>query len=584
MEENDICSNNKFVMFCVYHKNYIENINTNLNFIYFGVNETYEKTKNGNNNIILEHELEKYNPLLQKRGYMETSAYLHVFWNNLYKDKEMVGFSQYDMKHKDNYENLNKNTIYLLNSEQVIVSDKNWNHLMFPHLRNLNFLIESYNNFFSKKYSIQELEHMPLSLWQTNIYPVKIYEKLCRWLEVLVEEIYPWSNEEPYETHFGSIGGYTERALSIFNAFEIYEGVKYKNLNISHIETSVVKEQYNKKSFLNNYSQDIHTKFIENITGNYNNVNFCMFKSECYLNGVNYSCERINKNGINGLYFTKTGYETYKEYAFDIGGEDPRLVIINNKVYVIFTCVFNHNNIHRGIAVTEFDNYNPILLKIKNNKFNNMEKNWAPFVKENELYFIYNFDPLVILKYDFNNDGLCDIIFTQDNVELPINVSSKFLRGGSNLIHYKNEYFIGACHSRIHYNGVYYNTHVILLDTIKWKIIYLSKPIMYHYNTNTNTNTNNLKINCLNNTNIINHKSILPHHSDVLHNIQAPCSLYMKNNKYFLTVDINCHITLLYELIINIPIINIPIKCKSYNIQEIEDLTLLYNKCFIDNQ
>ncbi len=45
----------------------------------------------------------------------------------------------------------------------------------------------------------------PLSLWQTNIYPVKTYEKLCSWLEVLVDEIYPWSNE----THFGSIGGYT---------------------------------------------------------------------------------------------------------------------------------------------------------------------------------------------------------------------------------------------------------------------------------------------------------------------------------------------------------------------------------------
>jgi hypothetical protein len=491
MEENDICSNEKLVIFCIYHKKYIENINTNLNLTYFGVNETYEKKND--NNVILEYELEKYNPLLQKRGYMETSVYLHVFWNNLYKDKEMIGFSQYDMKHYDNYKNLNKNTIYLLNSSALIVSDKKWNHLMFPQLRNLNFLIESYNKFFSKNYSIQELENMPLSLWQTNIYPVKIYERLCRWLEVLVEEIYPWSNEEPYETHFGSIGGYTERALSIFNAFEIYEGTKYKDLNISHIETNVFKEQYNKKSFLNNYSQDIHTKFIENITGNYDNVNFCMFKSQCFLNGINYTCERINKNGINGLYFTKTGYETYKEYAFDIGGEDPRLVIINNKVYVIFTCVFNHDNIHRGIAITEFDNYNPTLLKLKNNKSNIMEKNWAPFVKENELYFIYNFDPLVILKYDFNDEGLCDIIFTQNNIELPINVSEKFLRGGSNLIHYKNEYFIGACHSRIHYNGIYYNTHFILLDTIKWKIIYLSKPVMYHYNNNNNNNNNNNK-------------------------------------------------------------------------------------------
>ena len=49
---------------------------------------------------------------------METSAYLHVYWNNLYKNKEMVGFSQYDMKHNTIYNDLNKNTIYLLNANK----------------------------------------------------------------------------------------------------------------------------------------------------------------------------------------------------------------------------------------------------------------------------------------------------------------------------------------------------------------------------------------------------------------------------------------------------------------------------------
>jgi hypothetical protein len=74
---------------------------------------------------------------------------------------------------------------------------------MFPKIRNLNFLIKSYNKYFNKKYSIEHLENMPLSLWQTNIYPIKIYEKLCKWLETLVDEIYPWANQPPYETHVG---------------------------------------------------------------------------------------------------------------------------------------------------------------------------------------------------------------------------------------------------------------------------------------------------------------------------------------------------------------------------------------------
>ena len=571
----NIINDKDFIMFCVFHENFHDNFIPKTNFIYFGVNDIYEKTKK--ENVILEYELDKYNPLLQKRGYMETSAYLHVYWNNLHRNKKIIGFSQYDMEHNDNYNELEIDKLYLLNllnSDQYIIENKEWNNSMCSNIRNLSFLIKSYNTFFNKNYSILELENMPLSLWQTNIYPNQIFEKLCKWLEVLVEEIYPWSNETPYESHFGSIGGYMERVLCIFNAFEIYEGTKYKNLNISHIETFIVKKQYNKKSFLNNYSQDIHSKFIENITGQYKEVDFCMFKSQCFLNGLNYSCERIQKNGENGLYFKREDWNNYKEYAFDIGGEDPRLIILNNKVYVVFTCVFNDNDIHRGIAITEFENYNPILLKLKNNKFNNIEKNWAPFVKDNELYFIYNFDPLVILKYDFNSHGLCDIVFTQNNIELPINVNSKFLRGGSNLIHYKNEYFIGACHSRVHYNGIYYNTHFILLDTKKWKIIYLSKPIMYNYNHN-----NDLKLNLIENTNIINHKSTLPYHSNILHNIQAPCSLYLNNEKYFLTVDINCHITLLFELYIGIPLID-----KMYNIDEIENLTFLYNKFFIENQ
>jgi FkbM family methyltransferase len=255
---NNMISN--LEMFCVYHKNY--NFREyNFYYTFFGVNEIYPKEKSKNN--VLEYELEKYNPFLQKRGYMETSAYLHVYWNNLYHGKNMIGFSQYDMIHHDKYDNLEKNTIYLFGYEQI-VEHQCWHGLMFPGLRNLDFLIKSYNKHFNKNYSLNELENQPLSLCQTNIYPVKIYEKLCSWLEKLVEEIYPWSNQPPYETHFGSIGGYTERALSIYNAFEIYEGVPCKKLNITHLPGTEIKEQYNCGSFLDNYSQDIHCKIIDN--------------------------------------------------------------------------------------------------------------------------------------------------------------------------------------------------------------------------------------------------------------------------------------------------------------------------------
>jgi hypothetical protein len=119
----------------------------NNNFTFFGVNEAYCKKYSKENNVIFEYELEKYNPFLQKRGYMETSVYLHVYWNKLYQNKEMIGFSQYDMKHYQSYNYLDKDTIYLLNSGHSILNNKQWNDFMFPNIRNLDFLRGKWHNY-----------------------------------------------------------------------------------------------------------------------------------------------------------------------------------------------------------------------------------------------------------------------------------------------------------------------------------------------------------------------------------------------------------------------------------------------------
>jgi hypothetical protein len=501
------------------------------------VNEIYKKNKK---NHILEYELEKYNPFLQKRGYMETSAYLHVYWNKLYINKDNVGFSQYDMKHLNTYENLDKNKIYLFYSG-TIVTNKKWNNYMFSEKFNIDFLLKSYNKFFNKNYSINELENLPLSLYQTNIYPVKIYEKLCGWLELLVEEIYPWCNEPPYYTQFGSIGGYTERAISLFNAFEIFEGIEYRNLNIGNIPNNIEKEQYNASSFLNNYSQDVSTKYISNITGNYPGVDYCMFNSICYLNGKTYSCERINKNGKNGLCF-KIDDEKLDEVGFNIDANDPRIFVCNNKVYVIFISESPYENQLYSIGITLFNDWSPVFLQVENMPKNKIEKNWAPFVKNNRLFFVYNYDPLIILYYNFNKNGICSVVFKQKNINLPIDTTNTFLRGGSNLIHYKDEYYIGGCHSRIYKNCYEHYSHIILLDTNKWELVYVSKPVMYIYELKDKLQSYQTS----------EFKAL-----DTLHNIlmdrapniiQDPVSIFVKNNKHYMTINVRDCVTLLYEL------------------------------------
>jgi hypothetical protein len=536
-------------MFCVFHKEFYLR-NDNYDFIFFGVNETYPKSV-VHKNVILEYDLKIYNPFLQKRGYMETSAYLHVYWNQLYLGKDMIGFSQYDMFHHTKYENLEKDCIYLMNTGRPIVENGKWCPMMCPDLRNLDFLIQSYNGFFYKNYSIRELENMPLSLWQTGIYPVGIYEKLCRWLEVLVEEIYPWSNLPPYETHFGSIGGYTERALSIFNAFAIYEGCQFRNLHISHgvVPSPVSKEQYNTSSFLNFYSQDIHCRFVNDITGKYQQ-NYSMFKACCELDGVLYSCERVNRvlDGKTGLYFLRDGVIDHMS-GFDIEAEDPRIFVCDGRVYVVFICINGGLGTcgGRGIAITPFDKWRPVFLRVDG--MNGIEKNWAPFVKNNELYFVYNYDPLVILKYDLTvDDGICSVVCGT----LPMDTSAAWLRGGSNLIPYLNDssgYFIGGCHSRIDKTDWFeHYTHIVVLDTNLWKLLYVSKPVMYCIgNELKGVSLNSWWVHCSPSTKPL----------DTLHNIlmdktphiiQDPISFYMKDGKYYITINVRDCVTLLYEI------------------------------------
>jgi hypothetical protein len=641
----------KTIMFCVFHKKYFIREN-NKDFIFYGVNEVYSKEEQNKHseNVILEYELPIYNPFLQKRGYMETSAYLHVYWNKLYLNSKMVGFSQYDMTHYNLpsnateewssteqtvsediniYNNLHEDSIYLLRFDENygnMINNGMWNYFAHSNEFNLIYIIYSYNKFFNKKYSTKELENKPFSLFQTNIYPVKIYEKLCSWLEVLVEEIYPWCNRPPYGTHFGFIGGYTERALSIFNAFEIHEGVNFYKLNIIHKQEELYREQYEKGSFLNFYSQNIYTKYIENITGNYTNLptekitteysynnlpsqttansfsstlrsdekmniefikqiktntNYSMFKSQCILNDVLYSCERLCVNQIIGLCFKKENISSLsstsefsssvseihspttenllscKFYGFLIRAEDPRLFIFNEKVYVVFICLSPYKNQRQCIAITEFNEWNPIFLQVKDVTKNEIEKNWSPFVKNNKIHFIYNYDPLIVLDYDLNKDGLCNVVFKQNNKSLPINTEQTYLRGGTNLLPYSNEYYIGAAHTRLNTHPSYYSI-IVLLNTNKWELVYISKPVMYTLPSNPPQIINNFVTNnsyyskeSLTSSNNVRKKINTTH--NIIGNttntcIQSPCSLYTYKDKYFITVNLLDTISLVYEI------------------------------------
>jgi len=317
------------------------------------------------------------------------------------------------------------------------------------------------------------------------------------------------------------------------------------------------------------HSNNIYTTFIEDITHNYRDIDNSFFKSIAYLNGIHYTCERVCKNGRNGLYFKIDNTESYREEGFNIEAEDPRLFEFNSEIYVIFNCISPYQNQNRCLAISSFNHWNPRFLRIENFTLNKLEKNWSPFEKNNQLYLIYNYDPLIILYYDFNEEGICDVVFTQNNVKLPMDTSKMYLRGGSNFVNFNNNYYIGLCHCTF---NDYYNTQLVLLDTSnsKWKIVYLSKPLMF------NDENNSFNLKKIKDTTIICDTNTLSVPDRPFH-IIYPTSLIKDNGYYIASIMISERYTLLFELLINIKHDDI----KQYKIGEIQELTYLYNKKYI---
>ena len=307
----------KLKVFIIYHKNvqpdkiflnhYTENY-IKENFIFLGVNELHFKNIVNNKNYenVMEYNLPIYNPFLQKRGYMETSVYLHVYWNKLYKNLTHIGFFNYDMVHNDNIPKvMEDNTIYIYDMGKPIVSNNTWHNWMHPTLRNCNFLMDSYNKHFKTNYKKSDLNNQRLCLGQTHIYPIKIYEKLCGWLEVLCDEIWVLKyNGCESQTHWGVIGGFTERAMAIFNSIEFLNGIKWKALSLDNRRVlGEEKIHYSHHHWINEFDLNIHVNFEKIIEKNDN-----LFLDNFDLVEKNYKLEkklyfiRENINNITHLF------------------------------------------------------------------------------------------------------------------------------------------------------------------------------------------------------------------------------------------------------------------------------------------
>ena len=203
-------------------------------------------------NVLLEYHLPWHDPTIQSHGFMETSCYVHLLKNRLHDLHHYIGVCQYDMRWTAQSAELLRalsaeppgirNTVYGLACGTLMDSQGQFHPLAFAQIRNWPFLLESYNRFFGARLDMAMLIGKSFTLWQTYLMPRRQFEDMAAWLEVLCKEVYPWANQPPYETHWGVLSGYTERAEALFVAARIHDGaITVQHLALEH-DPSIVQK------------------------------------------------------------------------------------------------------------------------------------------------------------------------------------------------------------------------------------------------------------------------------------------------------------------------------------------------------
>ncbi len=150
----------------------------------------------------------------------------------------------------------------------------------------------------------------------------------------------------------------------------------------------------------------------------------------------------------------------------------------------------------RQMALYEFSSDKIINLSLKNFTTSPIEKNWSFFELDDQLAFVYCYDPFVVFSADLTS-GDCMPLFCKENT-LP-DVSEKILRGGSSPMKVNNNLFLSFIHSRIRTSSLnspllfindflqkkllwLYRPHICLFSTDPYKVLYISEQFSL-YNT-----------------------------------------------------------------------------------------------------
>ena len=171
------------------------------------------------------------------------------------------------------------------------------------------------------------------------------------------------------------------------------------------------------------------------------------------------------------------GLPTHSASLMAPGPEDPRALLFRGGVFVLFNLQFRNND--RRQVLYDHSARRLVTLTVAGMALQRAEKNWMPFVHEDALHFVYQLDPLVVLRCD-ERSGACDCVAPspcRGGTEA-FNTRRALARGGTPLAHVADGLFFGLVHSTFTLVADHaIRGHLVLFSTRQMGVVALSSAV-----------------------------------------------------------------------------------------------------------
>jgi hypothetical protein len=167
------------------------------------------------------------------------------------------------------------------------------------------------------------------------------------------------------------------------------------------------------------------------------------------------------------------GVPTHSQFLMAPGPEDPRALIHNGEVLVLFN--HQYRNDDRRMIIYNHAQKRLSELRVAGLTQTRAEKNWMPFTHQGRLHLIYQATPLIIIACDLPS-GDCECVVPVGGCKDTKGSSQKiYSRGGTPMTQVAPNLFFGLLHSTYRFHMI--RSHMVLLSTEPWGWVTLGGPL-----------------------------------------------------------------------------------------------------------